>query len=379
MSHRKKKQNRNHRRARQAGPESSSPAVPPSGRSSVPLDLQEMEFHRNGIALVPDPRDQAQAVAYWIRSDRSAEDVRRCSCPAFRRETCPHVRRLMTVYQAFLSTDGGHPPDQAFRASAWHAIGRILGETGDAPLDSVRLEVLNRLGGGQVVMVKSAGGRKLAEYLSQEPDALRLVDRLRGSREGKAPLSRGALLHTLAAMTLSEEERVYAARGYQSRGQAMEQSFWYRLAYHGFREFGENGVTFHAAVEEASGAFTVTCRTNGEVPRVRMIIPGDRVRPLLTALGDLLPNQHGLRIHPIPLRSIFRISLNTQTDRVHRFGQKRGVQVFKLVTEGTLEEKISAMIERKRGLLDEIVQEDDPGLLKSFSRDELLQFLAAPV
>ena len=36
------------------------------------------------------------------------------------------------------------------------------------------------------------------------------------------------------------------------------------------------------------------------------------------------------------------------TDRVHRIGQKRGVQVFKLVTEGTLEEKIAAIIERKR-------------------------------
>ncbi|MFZ2633805.1 MAG: DEAD/DEAH box helicase [Desulfosalsimonadaceae bacterium] len=36
------------------------------------------------------------------------------------------------------------------------------------------------------------------------------------------------------------------------------------------------------------------------------------------------------------------------TDRVHRIGQTRGVQVFKLVTEGTLEEKISAMISIKR-------------------------------
>jgi len=34
------------------------------------------------------------------------------------------------------------------------------------------------------------------------------------------------------------------------------------------------------------------------------------------------------------------------TDRVHRIGQVRGVQVFKLVTLGTLEEKISAIIEK---------------------------------
>lgn len=66
------------------------------------------------------------------------------------------------------------------------------------------------------------------------------------------------------------------------------------------------------------------------------------------------------------------------TDRVHRIGQRRGVQVFKLVTEGTLEEKISAIIERKKNLIDEIVKEDDPGLLKTFSREEFIELLAPP-
>ncbi len=66
------------------------------------------------------------------------------------------------------------------------------------------------------------------------------------------------------------------------------------------------------------------------------------------------------------------------TDRVHRIGQRRGVQVFKLVTEGTLEEKIAAIIEKKRNLMDSIVTEDDPGLLKTFSREELIQMLSDP-
>jgi SNF2 family DNA or RNA helicase len=66
------------------------------------------------------------------------------------------------------------------------------------------------------------------------------------------------------------------------------------------------------------------------------------------------------------------------TDRVHRIGQRRGVQVFKLVTEGTLEEKISAIIEKKRNLMDSIVTEDDPGLLKTFSREDLIEMLSNP-
>ena len=64
------------------------------------------------------------------------------------------------------------------------------------------------------------------------------------------------------------------------------------------------------------------------------------------------------------------------TDRVHRIGQKRAVQVFRLVTEGTLEEKIAAIIERKRGLLDNVVQADEPHLAKLFSRQELIDLLS---
>jgi SNF2 family DNA or RNA helicase len=54
------------------------------------------------------------------------------------------------------------------------------------------------------------------------------------------------------------------------------------------------------------------------------------------------------------------------------------VQVFKLVTEGTLEEKISAIIEKKKNLIDNAVKEDDPGMMKTFSREELIRLLAPP-
>ncbi len=66
------------------------------------------------------------------------------------------------------------------------------------------------------------------------------------------------------------------------------------------------------------------------------------------------------------------------TDRVHRIGQQRGVQVFKLVTQGTLEEKISAIIEKKKNLMDSVVQEDDPHLLKAFTREQLVELLSMP-
>ncbi len=63
------------------------------------------------------------------------------------------------------------------------------------------------------------------------------------------------------------------------------------------------------------------------------------------------------------------------TDRVHRIGQTRGVQVFKLVTEGTLEEKIDRLIRKKKKLMDDLVKEDDANIIKSFSREDLIELL----
>jgi SNF2 family DNA or RNA helicase len=66
------------------------------------------------------------------------------------------------------------------------------------------------------------------------------------------------------------------------------------------------------------------------------------------------------------------------TDRVHRMGQRRAVQVFRLVTEGTLEERIAQIIEAKRELLGEVVGSDDPHLVKVFTREQLVQLLDPP-
>ncbi|HYM62763.1 MAG TPA: DEAD/DEAH box helicase [Thermoanaerobaculia bacterium] len=63
------------------------------------------------------------------------------------------------------------------------------------------------------------------------------------------------------------------------------------------------------------------------------------------------------------------------TDRVHRPGQSKGVQVIKLITRNTIEEKIDAIIERKRELASSLVRPDDPALVKQFSRDELEELL----
>ena len=68
---------------------------------------------------------------------------------------------------------------------------------------------------------------------------------------------------------------------------------------------------------------------------------------------------------------------NQATDRVHRIGQTRGVQVFKLITKGSFEEKIDIMISRKGQLMEDIIGIDDQHVLKQFSRAELMDLLSS--
>ncbi len=66
---------------------------------------------------------------------------------------------------------------------------------------------------------------------------------------------------------------------------------------------------------------------------------------------------------------------NQATDRVHRIGQNRGVQVFKMMTKGTIEEHIHNLIEKKLGLLEGVIGYDDQTQIKALDRKDLIQLL----
>lgn len=66
---------------------------------------------------------------------------------------------------------------------------------------------------------------------------------------------------------------------------------------------------------------------------------------------------------------------NQATDRVHRIGQHKNVQVLKLITRGTLEEKIDQMIRQKQALFERFLDRDEE-LFKSLSRQDLIDLLS---
>jgi len=282
-------------------------------RNASVMDLNQVEFHRHGLALVPDPSDKKPGITFFLKGNGNQPDLRMCSCSNARRETCSHVLKLVKLYKALQKEFGGQSPQDAFRSSLWNRMATIMADGCHETTGSIRLQFVGRES-KRTLRVLGSDGKEMLSYLSKLSDGIRFIERLgQVPKENTVP-HRGALLEELARMTLSDAEHIMWESGVKTIRRVLEESFWYRLAYHGFREFGDKGINFYPSIEEASGTFTVNCRGLGDDPIFRMIIPRSKVKSLLVAFKEFLPNQHGLSIYPIPLKSIFKISINTELD-----------------------------------------------------------------
>jgi SNF2 family DNA or RNA helicase len=65
---------------------------------------------------------------------------------------------------------------------------------------------------------------------------------------------------------------------------------------------------------------------------------------------------------------------NQATDRVHRIGQRRFVQVFKLITRDTIEERIDELIRTKVDLIERVVA-PTKDVISNLGRNELIDLL----
>ncbi len=59
------------------------------------------------------------------------------------------------------------------------------------------------------------------------------------------------------------------------------------------------------------------------------------------------------------------------TDRAHRIGQENKVQVIKLITKGTIEEKIFKLQEKKKEMIDKVIREGET-LISKLSEEEMM-------
>jgi hypothetical protein len=171
-------------------------------------------------------------------------------------------------------------------------------------------------GQGTITVITDRQKGELFRYFSNNPDSVRFIERCMSVSSNTDDLvpTRSMILDKLVSYTMNENERLMTSKGFKTRRQVLEESFWFRMAYHAYREFGGIGCTFHPAVETVSGQFAIDCKDPSENPIFRFMVPRSMVKHMILSLNTILPNQHNMPIHPIPLKSIFNISMNTELD-----------------------------------------------------------------
>ncbi|HEX7182093.1 MAG TPA: SNF2-related protein [Thermoanaerobaculia bacterium] len=274
-----------------------------------------LEFHRTGIGLVPEGPSPADTAIYVGRVPGSTKPLRSCTCPVSRNKTCDHLRLLSQSVAEVQTRYDGRTWEDVFAVSVWHRLAKLLFDGN--PQASAKVRVL-RDGRGSI-RVTSTAGDELAEYFDGSAAQLRFLERTGKVAAGDGVFNRAGLLERLALFQATIEERAIQKAGLKTNRQTWEESFWHRLAYHCARELGEDGGragTFHPAIDEATGRFTLTFRKSDGKPVVRFTVPRSRVQAALTLLAEAYPGQEDLAIRPIPLKSIFHVSQETEIDRI---------------------------------------------------------------
>jgi SNF2 family DNA or RNA helicase len=276
-------------------------------------DFNRLEFHRHALALMPDPADRRPGIAFQIDGGPPKVAQQSCSCRTSGAATCSHQKELSRVLAAWQNEAIGSSVYTDFQHGLWHRLAAVLAEEERETPATIRLAAI-QAGGRNRVEVIGSSNRSLLTYISAELDRARFLERCTQPPEDADVPTRGEVIRQLSFLTLTENERVLMDHGLKTRRQVLEETFWYKFAYHCFREFGSNGCTLHPAVDEASGAFMVTGITAQDEEVFKMEIPRNRVKRLLQDCGGMLSNQHGLAINPIPLDVIFDVKLTSKLD-----------------------------------------------------------------
>ena len=178
-------------------------------------DFNRLEFHRNAIALMPDPADRRPGIAYQVDEGPNKVGQQFCSCRTPGAATCSHQKELSRV----LAARQGEAADRSFydnfQSGLWHRLATVLADEERETPATIRLAGI-KSGRRNSVKVIGRNNRTLLTYLSAELDRVRFLERCTPPPEDATVPTRGEVIRQLALLTLTENVRVPLAPGFET-------------------------------------------------------------------------------------------------------------------------------------------------------------------
>ena len=259
----------------------------------------DLEFHRTGIGLVADPHEPDRgSPVYLANVAGSQRPLTFCSCAAGRRTTCDCLHALEAQIGEYQEVVKGRVFTDLFFPSRWHRLAQLLFEGHPAAFEAATVV---QEGAEEPIRFLSEEGVEVVRYLELSPSTVRLLE-----RTGKAPkaggyVDRSGLIERLSTFLRTPEEQHLNKAGLKTNRQSFEDSIWCRLAYHCFREHGEEG-TMVPLVELRTGELFVQFVVD-KVPVVQVQVPRPQVNDVLVFLEQEFPDL-GLTPRPLSLSAL---------------------------------------------------------------------------
>ncbi|MGB9498214.1 MAG: DEAD/DEAH box helicase [Dissulfuribacterales bacterium] len=270
---------------------------------------------------MPENSDPDPGMAILIMAEKTGFLSLSCNCRAFKKENnCPHINELSGVTNLFKDTPEKYCFDEAFRAGPWYGLAAALHESCHVDIGTLAVRSEKAVDRGTKVFYVLRGEDPLVAYY---PDTR--TSQIPGIDEGDLflqrtglappdgnPFHRGHAIDMLSSMTLTESECVMNERNMKSRRQALEESFWYRLAYHCRNFFTQDVVELDTRFEE-DGKCIVSCRDQ-QITVFEIFVPRDSVMPVLKALSGNHPAEKLARLLPESMESITKVTVDKKNN-----------------------------------------------------------------
>lgn len=258
--------------------------------------LHLIDFHRNCFTITADGNGEHKTFLIPSNNGKEPNKVRLfCSCSKKGYARCENAQKLQEIYTSCFKETGHLSPTNDFEKSFFYLLIEPVTRFLTDSVFSIKV-----IQSENQVTVINQQKREFFRYYSAEDDCERLISRI-----SPAALSRFTLMNMAAEFVLSEQERTLLALGHKTGRQVIEDGFWYRLAYHCYREYDVKDCRIEPVIDKNSGAFSLHLSIAGKLKLSADIPP-----PAVPFILQVLMNNKmadGLQVNKDETELYFRI------------------------------------------------------------------------
>ncbi|NLE02960.1 MAG: hypothetical protein GX640_24080, partial [Fibrobacter sp.] len=262
--------------------------------------FSELDFHRDCFALNPQSSIDPQETFLLPPSVVNKKVRLFCSCTKKSYAQCSHAKRLTELYDSFIEAYTQDTPTKSFEKSLIWKIIEPITKFQSNSVFSIKISL------DETLTVHDKQNNPLILFDADTVQKQRLQSRI-----SAVPMSRFTLMNKAAEFVLSENERMLLNAGHKTQRQITEESVWYRLAYHCYRDFDCTKLNISYRICGTSGTFFLSIVFSGNTS-LQIAVPHNAVPAVFEILQKAFPELLKSWLHNEDVELLFNVSSRSE-------------------------------------------------------------------